>query len=100
MIIPSREAWLIVAVVSAVSAGVSAALLTISVAEDNIINMVLSAAALVLFIGSLLAALNARSKLARLNQSEVEVKYLKLKKPGIERQEEEEIVPKGKKPKE
>jgi predicted lysophospholipase L1 biosynthesis ABC-type transport system permease subunit len=100
MNIPSREAWLIVAVVSAVSAGVSAALLAISVAEDNLINMALSAAAFILFIGCFFVALSARSKLARLNRSEVEVKYLKLKKPGIERREEEDIVPKGKKPKE
>jgi len=99
MNIPSREAWLIVAVVSGIAAGVSAVFMAISAVEGKTIDMILSVAALILFIACLIVALTAMSKLSRLNKTVVEIRYLKLKKPGIERVYEDEIVPKGKMPK-
>ena len=100
MRIPSQEAWLIVAVISGIAAGISAAFLAMSASAGIMINMILSAISLILFIACLIVALTARSKLSRLNKMEVEIKYLKLKKPGVERPQTEEIVPKGKMPKE
>jgi uncharacterized membrane protein len=100
MKVPSLEAWLIVAVVSAVSAGISAVFLVLSISDRNALDTVLSAVALVLFIACLMVALTARSKLSRLEKTEVEIRYVKLKKPGVIREQQDEIVPKGKQPKE
>jgi 4-amino-4-deoxy-L-arabinose transferase-like glycosyltransferase len=96
---PERT-WLIVLVISAVAAAASAAMAVLSSDNGNTIHLILSVAAVVIFIACAVMAWEIRSKLAELNKPKEDIECLRLKKPGIEPRQEEDIVPKGKMPKE
>ena len=89
--------WLIVAAGSATAAAISVVEIALSIDSGNTILAVISAASLALFAVCAVTALTIRSRLLKAEKADEEVKCLRLKKPGIEVRSEE-IVPKGKMP--
>lgn len=103
--LPPERIWLIVMVASAIVAVISAAELILSVMNGNVILAALSGAALVVFAACAVMAWMIWSKIDTMNRT---VYCLRLKKPGLDivyneedgYDREDEIVPKGKMPKE
>ncbi|MCL1979108.1 MAG: hypothetical protein FWG60_02995 [Methanomassiliicoccaceae archaeon] len=95
---PIRK-WTMITAAAAVAAGISAVMAVFSVIGGNMILAVISGISMVLLAASSFLAWTIRSKISEMEQADEEVRCLKLKTPGIERREEE-IVPKGKMPKE
>ena len=93
----SDNIWLTVTAGSAVAAAISAVEAILSIDNGDLILAVISMASLTLFAICAITAWNIRSRLSTEEKADEEVKCLRLKKPGIERRSEE-IVPKGKMP--
>jgi Na+/melibiose symporter-like transporter len=96
---PERT-WLLVAAASVAVVAVSAAMAVLSVTNDNLIGAVASVASIIVFSACAFLAWKIHSRLVEINNTPEEINCLRLKKPGIIREEEEEIVPKGKMPEE
>ncbi|MCL1811397.1 MAG: hypothetical protein FWG41_04175 [Methanomassiliicoccaceae archaeon] len=95
----SERGWLIIAAVSAAAALISAAVMAFSISEgDTGLTAVSGTAFAALALCSVLAW-TIRKKVSGIGSTPEEVSCMRLKRPGIERPEEE-IVPKGKVPKE
>jgi len=94
-----QETWLIVTVGSAVVAASLAVIVAMAFTDGNIVLAAISTASLILFAACAVTAWTIRTRISALDYTEEKVMFLKLKKPGIERYSED-IVPKGKMPKE
>jgi FtsH-binding integral membrane protein len=97
----SKKTWLAIAVASAVAAGISAVVMVSSYTDGDTGITMISAIALAALAACSITAWSLMSKVSSLEKAmeEEEVICLRLKRPGIEMREEE-IVPKGKMPKE
>ncbi|MDR1690809.1 MAG: hypothetical protein LBR42_03050 [Candidatus Methanoplasma sp.] len=93
-----EKIWPAVAAISAAAAAISAFIAAFSLTEGNILQAALSGIAAAMFVSCLLLALMTGSRLSSLNSVEEEISCFRLKRPGIEKKEE--IIPKGKMPKE
>ncbi|MDR1954630.1 MAG: hypothetical protein LBP82_01590 [Candidatus Methanoplasma sp.] len=91
---PSEKIWIILMAVTATAAGVSAAAAAVSAVDGDMIQLLFSVISTVLFVLCLISANMIRVKISRMDRAEEEVSCLRLKKPGIEKRYEEEIVPK------
>ena len=96
---PSVETWTAVAIAAATAAGISAAMAGFSLMGGNTILAIVSGISLIILAMCSFSAWTVRSRISLMKEPEEEVRCLKLKRPGIERRGEE-IVPKGKMPKE
>jgi len=95
----SERTWLFVTVGSAIVAASLAVIVAISFTGGNMITAAISAASLILFAACAVTAWTIRTRITALGNTEEEVMFLKMKKPGMEGYSED-IVPKGKMPKE
>lgn len=95
----SEKIWTAVLIISILAACISAAAVLLSVIDGEMLQVALSAISAILFVSSAILAAKIRSKVISAEEPDDEVECLRLKKPGIERSDDERIVPKGKMPK-
>ncbi len=100
MKIPPENTWLIAVAACCAAAAISAAAAFLSYTDGKMIDTAVAAVGCAMFIGCAVAGWIIRSKISEMNKVEEEVSCLKLKKPGIDTARSEEIVPKGKMPRE
>jgi len=98
--LPPEKLWLFVAAASLIAAIGSVIMAVLSFANDELILMAMSIASAAIFIACFVTALKIRARIKEINAPPTHIECMQLKKPGIERDNEEEIVPKGKMPKE
>ena len=98
MKLPPERPWPVVTAIFAAAAVLSALMAVLSISNKDTIGTIISGAALILFIACSVLAWNIRSRISEINRPDENVECLRLKRPGIERTYEEEIVPKGKMP--
>jgi uncharacterized membrane protein YqjE len=99
MKIQAEKFWLIATFIFAAAAAVAAAELVLAVADGKNLLAAICVIALAIFAACIPAAWTLRSKMSEVNKAEDEINCLRLKRPGLERGQEAEIVPKGKIPK-
>ena len=90
--------WRNVFIISMILLGVSALSLILSFRSGTFMETVLLLALVSIFAGCAYVSHMIRRRYDTLADGHSEVTYFKLKKPGLEVKEEEEIVPKGKMP--
>ncbi len=94
----SQGTWLLALMVSVIATILSTLAAVLSLLDDEMLQAALSTISAVLFLFCVLLILRIRTNLKAALETPDEVDCLRLKKAGIERSEE--IVPKGKMPKE
>jgi len=97
---PSGSVWRIAAAAFAAAACIFAVLLLLSVTGGNMLWAGLSGALVILSVAFSVSAWTMGSRAAKLEEIYGRIRCMRLKKPGIERTHSDEIVPKGKMPKE
>ncbi|MDR1403972.1 MAG: hypothetical protein LBJ20_00150 [Candidatus Methanoplasma sp.] len=98
MRITSERTWQAAAAASAAAACISGAVFVLSAAGGETVRAALSLSALILFAACAFLAMNTGPKLEAAGRADTEVRCLRLKRPGIEKREDE-IKPKAKMPK-
>ncbi|MCL2031670.1 MAG: hypothetical protein FWG96_00090 [Methanomassiliicoccaceae archaeon] len=78
----------------AAGAAVSAAVAAVSIAEGNTARTAVSLLSFIILAACAVSAWLFRARLSALNKVEKEIKCLRLKKPGIDKTYEDEILPK------
>lgn len=94
-----NKIWSAVMAISIAAALISAVATIFAVRGDDTLHTILLLAAMVLFVACAIFARMLGSKMDKMQEGDDEVKCMRMKKPGIEKADEEEIVPKGKMPK-
>ena len=96
--LPPEKLWLFVAAASLIAAAGSAVMAALSFADENLIVMILSIISAAIFAACFVMAWKIWLRIREINAPPAHIECLQLKKPGIERDHEEVIVPKGKMP--
>jgi|GEM_PF-1906487 len=96
--LPPEKMWLFIAAASLIAAIGSGIMAALSLMDDNLIVMILSIVGAVIFAACFVLAWKIWLRIKEINAPPTHIECLQLKKPGIVRNEDEEIVPKGKMP--
>jgi hypothetical protein len=91
----SEKKWLIVMIAFAVAAGASLVVAIFSALSHSMIKTVASIAMFALFVVCLATANIVRTKMSELKNEKEMVSCMKLKRPGIEYSDEDDISPKS-----
>jgi len=98
MILNAGTLWRNVMIVSIVLSLVSALSLSLSLMGGEQVHVILSTVLTVIFVMCAVISYRTSKKYEELQEEDGTVTYFKLKRPGLEMKEEEEITPKGKMP--
>jgi hypothetical protein len=100
MIMRTDILWEAIMVVSIIAAGVMILFGVASITENEGTRVIVAFAAAAFFIGFAIISYIISEKHKALSEKGEDVTYFRLKRPGVDRKTNKEIVPKGKVPKE